>query len=83
MVVCRTPACMAQGNGSEALSFDINLTAAQGAPDYCGVFWNNVGPIIFLYMFIAVMSVFMYSLTVSYASLVLFQFLYLYVLNAF
>ncbi|XP_026328389.1 uncharacterized protein LOC113236499 isoform X2 [Hyposmocoma kahamanoa] len=37
----RTPACMAQGNGSEALSFDINLTAAQGAPDYCGVFWNN------------------------------------------
>uniref|UniRef100_A0A1E1WE77 ZP domain-containing protein n=1 Tax=Pectinophora gossypiella TaxID=13191 RepID=A0A1E1WE77_PECGO len=37
----RTPACMTQGNGTETLSFDINLMAAQGAPDYCGVFWNN------------------------------------------
>ncbi|KAI5632102.1 hypothetical protein NE865_15169 [Phthorimaea operculella] len=37
----RTPACMTQGNGTESLSFDINLMAAQGSPDYCGVFWNN------------------------------------------
>ncbi|CAG9115365.1 unnamed protein product [Plutella xylostella] len=37
----RTPACMAMGNGSEALSYDINLMAAQGSNDYCGVFWNN------------------------------------------
>ncbi|KAH9629046.1 hypothetical protein HF086_007531, partial [Spodoptera exigua] len=37
----RTPACMALGNGTESLSFDINLMAPQGAPDYCGVFWNN------------------------------------------
>ncbi|XP_063361383.1 uncharacterized protein LOC134665999 isoform X1 [Cydia fagiglandana] len=37
----RTPACMAQGNGSESMSFDVSLMAAQGSPDYCGVFWNN------------------------------------------
>lgn len=55
---------MAQGNGTEALSFDINLTAAQGAPDYCGVFWNNVSLIIFLYMFVTVISVFMSNSTV-------------------
>lgn len=42
---------MAQGNGTEALSFDINLTAAQGAPDYCGVFWNNVSLIVFFCVF--------------------------------
>lgn len=73
MVVCRTPACMAQGNGTEALSFDINLTAAQGAPDYCGVFWNNVSLIIFLYMLIIVISRFVCGETVIL--LVLLQFL--------
>lgn len=33
---------MALGNGTESLSFDINLIAPQGSPDHCGVFWNNV-----------------------------------------
>ncbi|XP_045534253.1 uncharacterized protein LOC106714840 [Papilio machaon] len=37
----RTPACMATGNGSESLNFDISLMATPGTPDYCGVFWNN------------------------------------------
>ncbi|XP_053602215.1 uncharacterized protein LOC128670517 isoform X1 [Plodia interpunctella] len=37
----RNPSCMAQGNGTEVLTFDINLVATQGSPDYCGVFWNN------------------------------------------
>ncbi|XP_045493253.1 uncharacterized protein LOC123692542 isoform X1 [Colias croceus] len=37
----RTPPCMAMGNGSESLSFDINLNAVKGSPDYCGVYWNN------------------------------------------
>ncbi|CAK1604256.1 unnamed protein product [Parnassius mnemosyne] len=37
----RTPACMAMGNGSESLNFDISLMATPGSPDYCGVFWNN------------------------------------------
>ncbi|KAJ0179859.1 hypothetical protein K1T71_004450 [Dendrolimus kikuchii] len=37
----RTPACMALGNGSESLSFDVSLSAPQGSPAYCGVFWNN------------------------------------------
>lgn len=37
----RAPSCMALGNGTETLSFDINLMAAQGSPQYCGVFWNN------------------------------------------
>lgn len=37
----RTPACKALGNGSEFLSFDVSLSAPQGSPDYCGVFWNN------------------------------------------
>ncbi|XP_073951492.1 uncharacterized protein isoform X1 [Choristoneura fumiferana] len=37
----RTPACMAQGNGSESLSFDVSLMAAQGSPDFCGVSLNN------------------------------------------
>lgn len=37
----RTPACMALGNGTESLGFDISLDAPQGSPDYCGVFWNN------------------------------------------
>ncbi|XP_038210531.1 uncharacterized protein LOC119831303 [Zerene cesonia] len=37
----RTPPCMAMGNGSESLNFDINLNAVKGSPDYCGVYWNN------------------------------------------
>lgn len=37
----RTPSCMALGNGTESLNFDINLIAPQGSPDHCGVFWNN------------------------------------------
>lgn len=37
----RIPACMAQGNGSETLTFDVNLMAAQGSPDYCGILVNN------------------------------------------
>ncbi|XP_022122893.2 uncharacterized protein LOC110998518 isoform X1 [Pieris rapae] len=37
----RNPACMAMGNGSETVGFDINLNAVKGSPDYCGVFWNN------------------------------------------
>lgn len=32
---------MAFGNGSESLSFDVNLVAPEGSPDYCGI-WNNV-----------------------------------------
>ncbi|CAH0728767.1 unnamed protein product, partial [Brenthis ino] len=37
----RTPACMAMGNGTETVTFDINLMAVQGSPDYCGISWNN------------------------------------------
>lgn len=37
----RTPACMALGDGTESVTFDINLMAPQGSSDYCGVFWNN------------------------------------------
>lgn len=37
----RASGCMAQGNGSEWLSFDINLLAPNGAPDYCGVLINS------------------------------------------
>ncbi|XP_047526846.1 uncharacterized protein LOC125064100 isoform X1 [Vanessa atalanta] len=37
----RKPACMTLGNGTDSLSFDINLMAAPGSPDYCGIFWNN------------------------------------------
>ncbi|XP_041976741.1 uncharacterized protein LOC121731401 isoform X2 [Aricia agestis] len=37
----RNPACMALGNGTESVSFDISLIAAPGSPNYCGVFRNN------------------------------------------
>ncbi|VVD02813.1 unnamed protein product [Leptidea sinapis] len=37
----RTSSCMAYGNGTDSLNFDISLNAAKGSPDYCGVFWNN------------------------------------------
>ena len=33
---------MALGNGTESVTFDINLMVPQGSSDYCGVFWNNV-----------------------------------------
>ncbi|XP_036324162.1 uncharacterized protein LOC118737632 isoform X2 [Rhagoletis pomonella] len=37
----RNAACMAMGDGSEAVGFSINLLAKQGAPDYCGVLVSN------------------------------------------
>lgn len=38
----RTPGCINYGNGSQIVTLGINLLAPQGAPDYCGVFVNNV-----------------------------------------
>ncbi len=38
----RNPGCINYGNGSQVVTLEINLLAAQGAPDYCGVFINNV-----------------------------------------
>ncbi|XP_075170263.1 uncharacterized protein LOC142242560 isoform X1 [Haematobia irritans] len=38
----RTPACMAMGDGSDAVAFSLNLLAKQGASDYCGVLVSNV-----------------------------------------
>ncbi|XP_072940421.1 uncharacterized protein [Epargyreus clarus] len=37
----RTPACMALGNGTDFLSFDVSLITTPGSPNYCGVYWNN------------------------------------------
>ncbi|XP_053946778.1 uncharacterized protein LOC128855684 isoform X2 [Anastrepha ludens] len=37
----RNAACMAMGDGSDAVGFSINLLAKQGAPDYCGVLVSN------------------------------------------
>ncbi|XP_046385570.1 uncharacterized protein LOC124155621 [Ischnura elegans] len=37
----RTPACMAFGNGSHVTLLSINLLAAPGSPEYCGVLVNN------------------------------------------
>ncbi|XP_018336489.1 uncharacterized protein LOC108744985 [Agrilus planipennis] len=37
----RTPACMTNGDGGELVTLDINLLAAQGSPDYCGLIINN------------------------------------------
>ncbi|XP_024936824.1 uncharacterized protein LOC107263726 isoform X2 [Cephus cinctus] len=37
----RTPPCMTFGNGSNQATFDINLLAPKGAPEYCGVLINN------------------------------------------
>ncbi|XP_033241707.1 uncharacterized protein [Drosophila pseudoobscura] len=38
----RTPACMAMGDGSDAVAFSLNLWAKQGASDYCGILVSNV-----------------------------------------
>lgn len=38
----RTSNCINYGNGSQTVTLGINLLAAHGAPDYCGVFLNNV-----------------------------------------
>ncbi|CAD6993367.1 unnamed protein product [Ceratitis capitata] len=38
----RNAACMAMGDGSDAVGFSINLLAKQGASDYCGVLVSNV-----------------------------------------
>ncbi|KAJ8920168.1 hypothetical protein NQ315_011829 [Exocentrus adspersus] len=37
----RTPSCMKNGDGSKAVTLDINLLAQPGAPDYCGLLVNN------------------------------------------
>ncbi|XP_068899030.1 uncharacterized protein [Tenebrio molitor] len=37
----RTPPCMVHGDGSKAVTLDINLLAQQGASDYCGLLVNN------------------------------------------
>ncbi|XP_026850058.1 uncharacterized protein LOC6588221 isoform X4 [Drosophila persimilis] len=37
----RTPACMAMGDGSDAVAFSLNLWAKQGASDYCGILVSN------------------------------------------
>ncbi|TMW47453.1 hypothetical protein DOY81_007471 [Sarcophaga bullata] len=37
----RTAACMAMGDGSDAVAFSLNLLAKQGSPDYCGVLVSN------------------------------------------
>lgn len=37
----RTPACMTHGDGGRLVTLDINLLAAHGAPDYCGLLVNN------------------------------------------
>ncbi|XP_012159039.1 uncharacterized protein LOC101459856 isoform X2 [Ceratitis capitata] len=37
----RNAACMAMGDGSDAVGFSINLLAKQGASDYCGVLVSN------------------------------------------
>jgi len=37
----RTPACMVHGDGGKNINLDINLLAAHGAPDYCGLLVNN------------------------------------------
>uniref|UniRef100_A0A1A9WJQ7 ZP domain-containing protein n=1 Tax=Glossina brevipalpis TaxID=37001 RepID=A0A1A9WJQ7_9MUSC len=38
----RTSACMAMGDGSDAIAFSLNLLAKQGSTDYCGVLVSNV-----------------------------------------
>lgn len=38
----RTPSCMSLGDGGKSVALDINLLAAPGAPDYCGLLVNNV-----------------------------------------
>lgn len=38
----RSSACMTHGDGGKLVSLDINLLAVNGAPDYCGLFFNNV-----------------------------------------
>ncbi|XP_022210647.1 uncharacterized protein LOC111066392 isoform X2 [Drosophila obscura] len=37
----RTPACMAMGDGTDAVAFSLNLWAKQGANDYCGILVSN------------------------------------------
>lgn len=38
----RTPGCMAMGDGSDQVTFSLNLWAKQGASDYCGILVSNV-----------------------------------------
>jgi hypothetical protein len=38
----RTSNCMAVGDGSQVTTLELNMLAAKGARDYCGVLVNNV-----------------------------------------
>lgn len=43
----RSSACMTHGDGGKLVSLDINLLAVNGAPDYCGLIFNNVSGILY------------------------------------
>lgn len=45
----RTPACMSHGDGGKLVTLDINLSAQQESPDYCGLLVNNVSRKFYLY----------------------------------
>uniref|UniRef100_A0A182ISJ3 ZP domain-containing protein n=1 Tax=Anopheles atroparvus TaxID=41427 RepID=A0A182ISJ3_ANOAO len=38
----RTPACMANGNGSASMALSLNLLAKSGNSEYCGILISNV-----------------------------------------